>query len=89
MGYAELGGRRRGKTLRRCGGLVVAVVSLPQNHPSRIRSDFRSGNGNHEKVRDTYMQGPEGRGELGLLSVNPEKFRDLLAVANLNLFPCI
>ena len=32
---------------------------------------------------------PEGRGELGLLSVNHEQIRDMLAVANLELFLCI
>ena len=40
------------------------------------------------KISEIYAA-PEGRGELGLPSVNHEQFRDMLAAANLEHFPCI
>ena len=39
------------------------------------------------KMSEIYAA-PEGRGELGLLSMYHEQIRDMLAAANLELFPC-
>ena len=86
MGGAEFEGGRRGDCLRRFGGLVISV---PDSESSVTGSnlgpcgDISSRNVNHEKVRDIRSALRESG-----IGVH-EELRDILALANLELFPCI
>ena len=69
------------------------MVSVPAYEPAGpslnlgIFSSVKSRNVKNENVQD--IRSVQRRGELGLMSVNHERFQDILAVANLELFPCI
>ena len=69
---------------------MVSVLAYGSSNPRSSPAQYRFFDLGMRitKMSEIYAA-PEGRGELGLVSMYHEQFRDMLAAANLELFPCI